>query len=253
MPSCRWPTPARSTFFLTAALLIAVQLGCQSLPPARTPEQMALEQPAGQEVVLGPGDEIEVKFFYAPELNEKQTIRPDGKISLQLVGEIEAEGKTPSGLSSELSRLYATQLKKPEVVVIVRSQLDRRVYVGGEVGRPGLIQLPGRMTALEAVMQAGGFDPKTAEIKNVILIRHKDGKRYGCALDFSGTLAGQESISMYLEPHDIIYVPRTTIAEVNQWIDQHVNKLIPRTGLTWVYPVAGGTIGLDTSTAVAVP
>ena len=238
---------------ILTVLLLAFSLGgCQTMTPAKTPLEMMTTDPEPR-MTLGPGDVLDVKFYYAPELNESQTVRPDGMISLQLIGDVDVRGKTPAELRKELMASYANQLKKPEVTVIVRSLTDRKIYVGGEVKRPGQIPLPGRMTALEAIMQAGGFDRKIAEVSNVIVIRHKDGKRYGCSLDMRGDLEGVEGKSFYLEPQDIVYVPRTTIAKVNLWIDQYVNKLIPRAGFTFSTPVGTSTIGIDTSVAVAVP
>jgi protein involved in polysaccharide export with SLBB domain len=204
-------------------------------------------------VTLAAGDIIEVKFFYNPELNDSQTIRPDGKITLQLVGDVIAQGKTPTVLRDELRKHYTPELRNPEVAVIVRSLFGRRVYVGGEVKNAGLIQMPGNMTALEAIMQAGGFDPRTAKTSNVVIIRNKDGKIYGCALDLTETLRGNESQPFYLEPQDIVYVPRTTIAKVNQWIDQYITKMIPRTGLAILYPTTWGAVSVDTSATVFVP
>jgi protein involved in polysaccharide export with SLBB domain len=228
-------------------LLVGCQGGKNNLKPTETKRAPVAK------VTLGPGDVIDVKFFYNPELNESQTVRPDGKISLQLVGEVLVHGKTPAELRQELMTLYRPELKRTEIAVIVRSFYDRRVFVGGEVKAPGLIPMPGPLTALEAIMQAGGFDPRTARISNVIIIRDKDGKRYGGTLDFGKTLNGKEIQPFYLEPNDIVYVPRTAIVKVNQWIDQYINKIVPRTGLVLSYPMGAGTIAMDTSTAVAVP
>jgi protein involved in polysaccharide export with SLBB domain len=232
--------------------LIAISMGCQVVQPAVKPAEMQSE--SMPKVTLSPGDVIDIKFFYTPELNDTQAVRHDGKITLQLVGEVMAYGKTPDEFRDELIKLYTSELKRPEVAVIVRSLYERRVYVGGEVRTPGLILMPGHLTALEAIMLAGGFDPRTAKISNVVIIRHKDGKRYGCALDFTKVIAGGEEVRpFFLEPRDIVYVPRTTIVKVNQWIDQYINKIIPRTGMTLLYTRGAGTLGLDTSTAIAVP
>jgi len=216
---------------------------------------MVVEPPVTPaKVALGPGDAIDIKFFFTPELNDSQTVRPDGKITLQLVGEIVAMGKTPGELRDELRTLYAPQLKNPEITVVIKSQNDRRVYVGGEVKNPRLITMPtGRLDALEAIIQAGGFDTRTACKQNVVIIRHKEGKRYGLALNFEEVLGGKETKPFYLEPNDIVYVPRTTIAQVNQWIDQYINKIVPRTGLQMFFPAGEGTIGLDSATTVYVP
>jgi polysaccharide export outer membrane protein len=219
--------------------------GCAGLP-AKTAKEMAAP-PSGPEpkLLLGPGDILDFKFFYNPELNDSQTVRFDGKVTLQLIGEVMAQGKAPLELQEEISKLYASQLRRPEATVIVRSLANRRIYVGGFVRKPGLIEMKTRMTALEAIIEAGGFDMWRAEIKNVVIIRHKDNQRYGCALDFSGGLEGKATQPFYLEPLDIVYVPRTTISAVNLWIDQHINQLIPKIGFTWTVPVGTSTIGLS--------
>jgi polysaccharide export outer membrane protein len=221
-------------------------LGCQKTRPASTAENMRAM--AEQVVVISPGDEVEVKFFYNPELNELQRVRPDGKITLQLLGDIDAAGKQPAELKYVLSRLAEMLLENPEVAVFVRSQVHRFVYVGGAVNNPRSIEIPGRLEALAAIMAAGGFDRRTAYIGNVVVIRHKSGKRYGCALDFRPVLEGQESEPFFLEPEDIVYVPQTPIANVNRWIDQHVNKIIPQLGIIYSRQIGNdSTLAIDTS------
>jgi protein involved in polysaccharide export with SLBB domain len=200
-------------------------LGCQSEPTYPTaPETNVVSPPR---VALAPGDTVEIKFYYTPELNETQTVRPDGKIALQLVGEVEVQGRTPAELRDKLLKLYAPHLKDPEVAVIVRSFQNRRVFVGGQVMAPGIVQMPGKIHVLEAIMQAGGFDLQEAEVRNVVVIRHSDGQRYGYSINLKPALAGGETHPFFLEPQDIVYVPRTQIAKVNQWIDQNINKIIP--------------------------
>jgi len=205
-------------------------VGIASIPPT--------QQQTVPRVRLAPGDVIDIKFFTAPELNESQTIRPDGRIALQLVGEVDVEGRSPQELSDELSRLFAPHLKKPDVTVIVRAFEGRRVFVGGEVKLPGMIPMPGPMTALEAIMYAGGFDPLTASLKNVVVIRYIANQRYGASLDMEAAIKGPENTEVfYLEPRDIIYVPRTTIVKVAQWIDQHINQIIPMLGIEFVHRI----------------
>ena len=176
--------------FTAAVFLFLFFTGCQNVKPVIQSEFLE-DQPAPR-ITLGSGDVIDVKFFYTPELNESQMVRPDGRITLQLMGEVSVQGKTPEELRNELTRLYTQELKNPEIAVFVKSLYERRVYVGGEVKTPGLIPMPGRLTALEAIMQAGGFDMRTSKRTNVVIIRHKDGKRYGCALDMTGALKGEE-------------------------------------------------------------
>lgn len=213
--------------FLLASLLAA----CQTSPP---PPAQAFPEAArcpAPRVTLQCGDTIEIKFTYASQFNENETVRPDGKIELQLIGEVTAQGKTPSELRDELIRLYSAQLAHPELALIVRGLYERRIYVGGEVNKPGPVDMPGEKTALEAIMDAGGFKKETAEVQNVIVVRNVDGHMVGQALDFKEILAGGEAPQFYLQPRDIVYVPQTCIADVDQWMQQHLWRLLPPVGL----------------------
>ena len=230
-------------------LLLAVTVGCaggqekspvdiQTLKPAHQPPPMS-------DVTFLPGDVLEIKFFYTPELNVTQTIRADGKITLQLVGNVEAAGKTSKKLADELKQVYSSQLKNPEIAVIAQSMEGRRVYVSGQVIKPGFYTLNSRMSVLEAVMTAGGFDFPQALASDVVIIRHRNGLRYGLKLDLEKALRGENHDEFYLEPYDIVYVPRTRITRVTQWIDQNINQLIPDFGFTFTKPLGAGTIGLQ--------
>jgi hypothetical protein len=96
-------------------------------------------------------------------------------------------------------------------------------------------------------MEAGGFDMRQAEVRNVIVIRHKDGKRYGYSLNLKHVMEGNPEHPFLLEAQDIVYVPRTKIAKAGQWIDQHISSLIPKTGFYFSNTKGNSTIGIDTS------
>lgn len=156
------------------------------------------------QLTLAPGNILETKFFYVPERYENLTVRPDEKISLQLVAEIDVRRKTPLELKEELVRAYTGKLRIPEVTVIVRSLSERRVYVAGEVKTPGFLPLPGRLTILEAMMEAGGFNLQTASFKSVVVTRQKAGQHYGIVLTFQEVLGEKEVRAFYLEPRYIV-------------------------------------------------
>ncbi len=103
------------------------------------------------------GDALDIKFFYHPELNESVIVRPDGRISLQLVHEVQASGLTPEQLRNSLQNRYGSQISQPEIAVIVRSFTAQKVYVDGEVAKPGLVPLAGQMTVLQSIASAGGL------------------------------------------------------------------------------------------------
>ena len=215
---------------LTATSSFGKQVKLPSKPASPPRIAESTQAAPGSRVVFEPGDVIEVKFFYTPQLDTTQAVRPDGKISLQLIPEVKAQGKTVAELRDELMKLYDPHLKAPEISVVARSFYNQRVFVGGQVFKPGVVQMPGKMTALEAVMEVGGFDLRAAERKSVIVIRYSKGRRYAYKLDLKQATAGKESKPFYLQPKDIVHVPRTKVAKLNQWIDQHINKLIPDTG-----------------------
>lgn len=247
-------------------LLLSTFMGCQS---SRTKSEMAAEhqrltsvirqqisqvqsnymsaskaeEVSSLQVALEPGDEVEVMFYYTPELNIIQAVRPDGKIALQLIGEVDVHGKSPAELRKELLKLYTPHLKNPDVAVIMRTLRNRRVFVGGQVVTPGVIEMPGKTDVLEAVMQSGGFILPEAEVKNVIVIRHKDDQRYAYSVDLEAALKGETSKPFFLRPQDIVYVPRTKITMVGQWVDQHINSIIPETGLFFRRTYGRTTVG----------
>ena len=167
------------------------------------------------EVRLSPGDELEIRFFHTPELNTVQTIRPDGKIALQLIGEIKAQGMTPNQLKEELLKQYSEHLLQIDVTVIVQAFSNRVVYVGGQVVRPGTVPFTSHMTVLEALMLAGGVRSISAttswlKYRKVKLIRNQDGKWIVVELDLERILKGEQSQPYYVQPLDIIYVPEAT-------------------------------------------
>jgi protein involved in polysaccharide export with SLBB domain len=212
----------------TALVLLGAGLlaGCSRTSGTVTSAWPAVPPERG--LVLGPGDVVEVKFRYNPELNESQTVRPDGRISLQVVDEVDVAGLTPKELDAKLTKLYEKDLVQPELTVFLRTSNQQRVYVGGEVTKPGVVAMPGKMTALEAVIEAGGFNNLTAKSAQTIVIRHADGKRYARLVDLKSPLRLAASDAFYLAPGDVVFVPRTKISKVDQFVDQYINQIIPQ-------------------------
>ncbi len=225
-------------YFLTiglALLTISLSSGCSTSHTRSTSEDetvdivtSSLPQP---EVILGEGDEIEIKFPFHNELNEKVTIRPDGKISLQMVDDIVAAGRTPEDLDAELTKRYAKEINNAELTVIVRKLASQRIFVGGEVSRPGAIPVNGRITAMEAILQAGGPRHETASVSKVVVIRNVGTKRYAAVLNLKPAFKGKPSVPFYLAANDMVFVPQSGISSLNQWVDQYINRLMPATYL----------------------
>ncbi|SRR5581483_688948 len=174
------------------------------------------------------GDQLDIKLYYHPELNESIVVRPDGRISLQIAGEVSADGLTPRMLEETLQNLYAKELKRADVTVIVRSFSAYRVFVDGEVGRPGAVNLPTKMTLAQVLAEAGGIK-ETGRTKDILVIRRdQDGKPSVLRAEaFHRESSSPDELA--LQPWDIVYVPRSRIANVNRWVDLYIRKNIPIT------------------------
>jgi protein involved in polysaccharide export with SLBB domain len=159
-------------------------------------EEMAPSVPV---VVLGPGDVIDVKFRFTPELDYQQTIRPDGKISLLMVDEVTVAGLTPEGLDKHLTQLYSTKLKSPEITVIVVSLEKQKIYVTGQVERPDAYDLEPGTTVIKAIAMAGGFTALASQSK-VKIVRKVDGKEQ---------VLEKVSLHEKLMPEDVMVVPES--------------------------------------------
>jgi len=188
-------------------------------------EAMASSQP---EYRIGIGDELEIKFAYNPELNEEHIpVRPDGRISVPLAKQIKVAGLTTQELEDLLCQKYATELKKPEATVIVRGFNAQKVYVDGEINRPGLVPLMGPMTALQSIAVSGGFKD-TARVTEVIIIRRTQEKPVVAILDLEKARKNKDmSQDIDLMPYDVVYVPRSKIANVDLFVDLYIRRMIP--------------------------
>lgn len=191
---------------------------------------------------LGAGDTVEVRFFYNPELNETVQIRPDGHVSLQMVGDINLGTLTIAEATSQLETRFLKFLKTPSITLQVKSYASQKVYVGGEVSRPGVVPVPGKMSVLDAVMEAGGVK-HTGNTSSVVLIRRSDTGApvvHKISLKNVHDEPSQASLTI-LQPYDVILVPETKVAHVDRWVDQYIRQVAPSVLTTGFSYVAGST------------
>ena len=186
----------------------------------------ALEAEEGN-YILHVGDELEIKFYYETDLNEKVTIRPDGKISLQLINDVQAAGLAPSELNKILTGKYESKLRKPEVAVIVKTFAAQKVYIGGEVASPQVINLQGKLTALQAIYMAGGFR-ESGQLSNVLVLRNTGSQKSEILKINVNKILKNKMPDIYLKPYDIVYIPKTFIAQADKFVDEYINQIIPR-------------------------
>ena len=217
------------------ALMLMVLTGCRTTHRHTIPASgFSYELPhfgtsaTEQNYILQVGDVLDIKFFYTPELNETLPIRPDGKISLQLVDEVHAAGLTPAQLDAILTKKYFDRLDKPELAVIVRTFTAHKIYVGGEVRSPGTITFSGDLTALQAIMHTGGYKD-TAELRNVVVIRNQGTMTPEfISLNLQELLTrGGTQNDIRLKPRDIVFVPKTGIAQLGLFVEQYIDQVIP--------------------------
>ncbi|MBN1998451.1 polysaccharide export protein [candidate division KSB1 bacterium] len=183
---------------------------------------------------LGFGDVIEIKFLYNTDFNETVSVAPDGKIAARGVGYFNAAGKTVQQLDDTLTAAYNKILNEPNITIFVRQYGGQHCYVAGHVKQPGMYPVEKGMSVYRAVTAAGG-PLNGAKLKSTILIRGDENKNiYAVRLDIrprnlKKLLQNDRPVRAY----DIVYVPRTVIADVDKFVDQFYNIILPPLD-TWV-------------------
>jgi protein involved in polysaccharide export with SLBB domain len=177
---------------------------------------------------IGILDELEIRVRYHERLNGLVKVRPDGRITLEDLGDIDAAGMTPAELDSAISQAYSAIVHAPEVTVIVRSFAGLSIYVLGEVDRPGMVELKPKMTVLQALAAASG-PIRGAKLNSVVLVRRDaTGALRATRLNLKPSLIKEGAYQdLYVQPEDLVYVPKTFIANVNDFLTQVYDGLFP--------------------------
>jgi protein involved in polysaccharide export with SLBB domain len=172
-----------------------------------------------------PGDLLTTRLYFNPQLDEEVQVRPDGNISLSLIGELRAAGKTAGELSAEITKAYAQYFVKPTAVVIVRQFAGYRVFTAGELRNPGQLSLlTGAHTVLDSLANAGGVTDD-GTLTHVILVRRLPEQKQPMVaeLDLADAISGRDpSQDVTLMPNDLIYVPRSGAANLNLALKQYL-------------------------------
>jgi polysaccharide export outer membrane protein len=198
-----------------AALLVfaATALNGQAQNPA--PDAAKPAAPAASSPVpandpdykIGPQDVLTINVWKEPDVSREVPVRPDGKISLPLLNDVEAAGLTPMQLANSLTESLKKFISSPQVTVIVKEINSRRVYVIGEVVRAGTFPLLPRMTVLQVVSGCGGFT-QFANPKKIYVLRSKDGKQTKIPFNYKEVVSGKNpEQNIELQPGDTIVVP----------------------------------------------
>ena len=190
------------------AMVLLFVAGCVA-PAVPAPGRPAVEP----EYRVAPPDVLTISVRPAPEINRRLTVRPDGKVSFDLVGDVEVGGKTVREIRDTIESRLKEFVVHPDVTVVLEESSSRRFYVLGEVYRPGAFPLIGDVTALNAISGAGGLT-HFAQKGGIRLVRPgTPGAAY--AVDFAQiSQYGNAETNHHLQPGDVIYVPPNGFAQV---------------------------------------
>ncbi len=234
----------RGLVVLSGAAMLAACASTSHLPPA--PLEPA---PITQTAPLPPyriqvGDVLDVRLMLNPELNEEVTVRPDGHISTTVVSDQRAAGMTVPELDAALHKDYSRDLQNPRISVVVKSFAPTRVYVGGQVANPGeFITVGPTLTLSQALARAGGLKLSASDGSIFIIRRGNNDKPEFLSVNWNAVRhADNPNADVRLAPYDVVYVPKTGIAEVYKWYNQFIQQFAnPSFGFSYVInPGSGG-------------
>lgn len=218
---------------LAIVVLAALLSGCGPRTPAGPPLVPGGMPPSGviaggvpltAEHTLSPNDEIEIRFPFDPHFNQRATIGADGYVSPGMIGPVLLGGLTVPQATDRLTRAYATKLHSPVLSITMRGYAPEAVYVDGWVAHPGLIRSEVPLTLERAIARAGGA--KTgAKSGDILLIRRDAEGRLHTVQVALGDYAGAGGQDPLLRSFDIVYVPKTVIAAVSDFIGQYSKNL----------------------------
>jgi polysaccharide export outer membrane protein len=204
--SFRFPRHLSLALSLLLTTALALVTGCQTSGPPISAAALEQHTSAKDEaIILREGDVVRLAFPGAPNLDDTQQIRRDGKLSLKQVGDIVAAGKTLSDLEKEVLKRYEEQLVVKQVSVTLGSSAYP-VFVIGAVLKPGKLMADRPLTVFEAVMEAGGPDFARAKLKEVLLLRENGTGVSTFKFNLKDTLDGRSTSQFYVRPSDVIYV-----------------------------------------------
>ena len=156
--------------------------------------------------LIGADDQLTVRFWGDTQLSADVVVRPDGKISLPLLNDVEAAGLTPEQLGEALEKAAAKFISEPDATVIVREIHSRKVYAIGQVGRPGAVPLNGEMNVLQLLASVGGV-LEYADKSGIVVLRNKDGKEHRFKFNYNDVVKGKNvQQNILLQPGDTVVV-----------------------------------------------
>jgi polysaccharide biosynthesis/export protein len=193
---------------LCCSLLLPLLYACSAqVAPSLTATSSGEEELPSQDYIIGSEDSVEVQVWKNPDLSRTVTVRPDGKISLPLIGDVQAAGQSAAQLTEAVTEKLKTYYKDPAQVTIIVTQVNSyAIYVLGEVKSQGKQVVRSGTTFLQAISLAGGFTPFASKNKITLRRRGADGKESAIFIRYKDVMAGQQA-NLILKPGDTIIVP----------------------------------------------
>ena len=168
----------------------------------------SVAKPHDASFVIGNDDVLAISVWKEPDVSRSVPVRSDGKISLPLVGEVQAAGRTPLNLEQEIATKLKSYVSDPEVTVIVQQINSQKFNILGQVGRPGSFPLTNSMTVLDAIAVAGGFRDFAKQKSVYILRQNPDGTQSRLPFNYKKVVKGEDAAqNVKLQPRDTIIVP----------------------------------------------
>jgi polysaccharide export outer membrane protein len=192
---------------LLAGLGMVGSAGAQQAAPRAPGVIPAAPVTVGSEFVIGPEDLLQVSVWKNESLSRQLPVRPDGKISLPLLHDVQAAGLTPMQLRDKISTALAEFMPNPEVSVTVLEVRSYRVSVLGEVQKPGVLQLKAPTTVLEAIALAGGFRDFASPSKIVIFRKDNGGQTQRLRFNYNRAVGAAGEDNVTLRSGDVVVVP----------------------------------------------
>ena len=204
--------------FVLIALLIVASTVATHAQPART-QAPALKASTEERYTLHAGDVLDVQFRYTPEFNQTVTVQPDGYISLEVGGDLKVGGRTLQQVRTLILAKARERLEAPEVIVVLKEFQKPYIVVAGEVNQPGKIELREKLTAIQAVLLAGGFK-ETAKSSQILVFRRLNADTAEVKVLNFKTLKRTSDLEndLTLQAGDMIMVPRNRLTKIERYI-----------------------------------
>jgi len=211
------------SLFIVALLAPALFCHAQDKAPANQPAAQSTVKPASagtstpaaqdagkpalaESYVIGASDVLAITVFKEPTLSGSLLVRPDGMISMPLLGDVEASGKTPLQLAEEVTTKLKKYIQDPKVSVVLSQINSKKVFLIGEIAKTGPVDLTPGMTLLEAIAAGGGLT-QFANSRKMYILRNESGNHLKIPLQYKQALDGYDAFNLTLKPGDTIVVP----------------------------------------------